>query len=75
MPGCCVRLGKGVRFKIIVGRPITPDHSAGVTEETLRITSEFTRQIEGWVREYPEQYLWLHRRWKSVPRARSIVAA
>ncbi|WP_283810000.1 hypothetical protein [Bradyrhizobium guangzhouense] len=20
--------------------------------------------VEGWVREYPEQWLWLHRRWR-----------
>jgi Kdo2-lipid IVA lauroyltransferase/acyltransferase len=23
-----------------------------------------TAVIEGWVREYPEQWLWLHRRWR-----------
>jgi Kdo2-lipid IVA lauroyltransferase/acyltransferase len=23
-----------------------------------------TDVIEGWVREYPEQWLWLHRRWR-----------
>ena len=75
LPGCCVRLGKGTRFRIIVGRPIVPDPDADVKAETLRITGEFTRQLEGWVRQYPEQYLWLHRRWKSAPGPRSMVAA
>jgi KDO2-lipid IV(A) lauroyltransferase len=23
-----------------------------------------TNVVEGWVREYPEQWLWLHRRWR-----------
>jgi KDO2-lipid IV(A) lauroyltransferase len=23
-----------------------------------------TNVIEGWVREYPDQWLWLHRRWR-----------
>jgi KDO2-lipid IV(A) lauroyltransferase len=23
-----------------------------------------TTVVEGWVREHPEQWLWLHRRWR-----------
>jgi KDO2-lipid IV(A) lauroyltransferase len=26
--------------------------------------------VEGWVREYPEQWLWMHRRWRNSPAAK-----
>ena len=31
------------------------------------LTQRLTRQIEEWVRETPEQWLWMHRRWKTRP--------
>jgi KDO2-lipid IV(A) lauroyltransferase len=36
-----------------------------------------TAEIEGWVRARPEQWLWMHRRWKTQPRpvAEAPVAA
>ena len=27
-------------------------------------TQAITSVVEGWVREHPEQWLWLHRRWR-----------
>jgi len=27
-------------------------------------TQAVTGVVEGWVREHPEQWLWLHRRWR-----------
>jgi KDO2-lipid IV(A) lauroyltransferase len=30
-------------------------------------TAEFTRIIEEYVRKYPDQWLWVHRRWKTRP--------
>ncbi|HEY0161762.1 MAG TPA: lysophospholipid acyltransferase family protein [Edaphobacter sp.] len=40
----------------------------GDTEaDALENTAKFTAVIEDYVRRYPEQWLWMHRRWKTRP--------
>ena len=57
------RLG-GARFRVSLTPsldiPRTDDAEADIAETMRRVTAV----IEGWVRERPEQWLWLHRRWK-----------
>lgn len=37
-------------------------------DEDARVnTARFTAVIEGYVRRYPDQWLWMHRRWKTRP--------
>lgn len=35
--------------------------------DALANTARFTTAIEDWVRRYPDQWLWVHRRWKTRP--------
>ncbi|MSR56152.1 MAG: lipid A biosynthesis acyltransferase [Planctomycetaceae bacterium] len=42
------------------------------TQDALQqITQRYTAALERVVRRAPEQYFWVHRRWKSVPRSRA----
>lgn len=36
-------------------------------EEIVVNTANFTRLIEDYIRRYPDQWLWVHRRWKTRP--------
>jgi len=62
------RCGPGFRFRLHIDPPIIPRPDAPPREESLRITAELTRQIERFIREDPTRWLWLHRRWREVPR-------
>lgn len=39
--------------------------------EIFRITQQLSLRVERWVRASPEQWLWMHRRWKTQPPAES----
>jgi len=47
--------------------PIYPDPSRPEEEEIHRLTQAYTDIMSEWIRAYPEEYFWVHRRWKSKP--------
>jgi len=38
-----------------------------VPEELVRCTQDATRALESIIRQYPEQWIWMHRRWRTTP--------
>jgi KDO2-lipid IV(A) lauroyltransferase len=52
-----------LRFEPAVELSRTSDEEADVVENTQR----FTRVIEDYIRAHPDQWLWVHRRWKTRP--------
>lgn len=36
-------------------------------QDVIENTARFTAVIESWIRRYPDQWLWVHRRWKTRP--------
>jgi KDO2-lipid IV(A) lauroyltransferase len=52
------------RFRIELTEAIEPKRDSAGEIDVLATTQMITTIIEGWVREHPEQWLWLHRRWR-----------
>ncbi|HUS46558.1 MAG TPA: lipid A biosynthesis acyltransferase [Phycisphaerae bacterium] len=62
------RLDEQFHFEVGCRRIIYP-HEWGDKDDPLRwITQEYTRALEDVIRTAPEQYLWVHRRWKHRPK-------
>ncbi len=55
------------RYRMVYGPPVAWTGSGRRDEDVVALTQHLTSMIEGWVRERPEQWLWLHRRWKTQP--------
>jgi len=51
-----------------IERIIHPEEWADKDDPVRWITQEYTRAIESVIRRNPEQYLWVHRRWKHRPK-------
>jgi KDO2-lipid IV(A) lauroyltransferase len=54
----------GNRFRAELTEEIPPVRDASGRIDVQGMTQAITNVVEGWVREYPEQWLWLHRRWR-----------
>ena len=61
----CLRRGDGRRYEVLLSEPITPDMDAkSAKKEMERLTKLVNEETENFIRKGPEQYLWLHDRWK-----------
>lgn len=67
--GYARRRGDRALYEIGVERVIHPQEWSNQDDPLRWITQAYTSAIESIVRVAPEQYLWIHRRWKSRPKS------
>ena len=64
------RVGEPMRYQVVAEEVIFPEEYAGRPDAVKAITQRFTAALERMARRAPEQYFWLHRRWKHEPPVR-----
>jgi Kdo2-lipid IVA lauroyltransferase/acyltransferase len=62
-----IRDESGQKLRLEVEGPITVPEGLGEQDAITAHTAAVTAVLEKYVRRYPDQWLWLHRRWKVQP--------
>lgn len=55
------------RFVLKMEEPLRMERSDDEEADVRRLTQLLTNVVEKYVRRYPDQWLWIHRRWKTRP--------
>jgi KDO2-lipid IV(A) lauroyltransferase len=55
------------KYRVEFDPPLEPVKTGDDEADAVANTALFTRVIEDYVRKYPDQWLWVHRRWKTRP--------
>jgi len=69
--GYARRIGPGFRYEVGCDAVIEPEEFSGTADDARLLTQRYTSALENIIRRAPEQYLWLHRRWKHQPKPKS----
>lgn len=68
LPAAIFRRGRD-RYTIVVEKELTLIRTGNLKEDLVANTALFTRAIEELIRRAPDQWFWVHRRWKTQPQS------
>ena len=59
--------GEDGRYRTVIEPEVPLIRTGDKKSDVLENTQRFTRIIEGYIRNYPNHWLWVHQRWKTRP--------
>ena len=65
------RRERPLEFEVALVDVADPREAGDEAASVRQLTQWYTRRLEEVIRQTPEQYWWLHRRWKEPPPARA----
>jgi KDO2-lipid IV(A) lauroyltransferase len=55
------------KFFVNILPAVSVEHTRDEQEDVRRLTAKLSQIVEDYIRRYPEQWLWIHKRWKTRP--------
>jgi KDO2-lipid IV(A) lauroyltransferase len=67
VPMCCVWDDTMRKYRVLYGKSIVPARTGDRHRDVVETTALYTAELEKFIRAYPDQWLWIHKRWKTRP--------
>jgi Kdo2-lipid IVA lauroyltransferase/acyltransferase len=67
IPGFLIWDDAQQKHRLRLDPPVDLINTGDLDRDVLENTKHFNQILEGYVRKYPDQWLWIHRRWKTRP--------
>ncbi|OIO39293.1 MAG: hypothetical protein AUJ75_01435 [Candidatus Omnitrophica bacterium CG1_02_49_10] len=58
---------EGIRHRLVVEKPIELDDTGNAEADVKTNTARWSKVFESYIRRYPSQWVWFHKRWKTRP--------
>ena len=76
----CFLIRDGGRFRLLIEQPLRAQAATNRAEAMAGLTRTWSAIFETYIRRHPDQWVWMHRRWKTQPSfaaspARSVAPA
>lgn len=66
VPAFCLSFPNG-KYRIVMGPELIPESYDRTPDNVAGLTAQMTQVIENTIRANPEQWIWMHPRWRSKP--------
>ena len=67
VPGFLIWDAELQKHRLRLDPPVELINTGDLDRDVLENTKLFNKILEGYIRKYPDQWLWIHRRWKTRP--------
>jgi KDO2-lipid IV(A) lauroyltransferase len=61
------------KHRLRLDAPVDLINTGNLDSDILENTKRFNEILEGYIRKYPDQWLWIHRRWKTRPEGENSI--
>ena len=66
VPMACLRTAKH-HYRVIIRPEIPINITSDIRKDIYRITQSSSLELERLIKQYPDQWIWMHNRWRSLP--------
>jgi KDO2-lipid IV(A) lauroyltransferase len=63
-PARVIRKSGSVSYELEVEKPMSYEKTNNIRQDIVSIMTKINKILERWIREHPEQWFWVHNRWK-----------